>query len=103
MGLRRYTDKTGREWNVWDVPPRFSVKRSGIDRRSRSVQGYAPERRRSGERRVTEAPAEWLHGWITFQNAEEKWRLCPLPEDWEAVPDDQLEAYRNRGIPVNRA
>lgn len=101
MGLRRYTDPTGREWNVWDVPPRFSPKRSGVDRRA-SSRPHQPERRKTPDRRVTPPLPEWVHGWICFQNENEKWRLCPLPEDWEAVPPEQLEQYRRKGIAVHR-
>jgi hypothetical protein len=101
MGLRRYTDPAGREWNVWDVPPRFSPKRSGFDRRAQAGS-HRPERRRGSDRRVTPPLPEWVHGWICFQNDEEKWRLCPLPEDWEAASPEQLEQYRRNGTAVHR-
>lgn len=102
MGLRRYADPAGREWNVWDVPPKFLPKRSGADRRIVPVD-HDPERRVSGQRRVTDAPPEWVHGWICFQHDEEKLRLCPLPDDWERVPPRQLEVYRLQATRVVRS
>ena len=102
MSLRRYVDPTGAEWNVWDVPPRYSPKRSGVDRRTRSVSEFHPERRMVPDRRVTKPPAEWVHGWITFQNETEKLRLCPLPPNWETAADEELENYRQKAKPVSR-
>lgn len=102
MGLRRYTDPSGGEWNVWDVPPRYSPMRSGVDRRSQSAPGFSPDRRRTPDRRVTVPPPEWVHGWITFQNETDKLRLCPMPPDWEAMADEQLEQYRREAKPVSR-
>lgn len=95
MTLRRYADPTGREWNVWDVPPRFHPKRSGIERRAGQPDRHWPERRHVGDRRVTPPIKEWVHGWICFQNEGEKWRLCPLPADWESASTDKLETYRS--------
>lgn len=94
MALREYKDRSGVEWKVWDVPPRFSPKRSGDDRRK------TLERREAGDRRKTTPPPEWVHGWICFQAPAEKRRLCPLPEDWEHAPIEQLERYRKLAVPV---
>lgn len=103
MGLRRYTDPTGSEWNVWDVPPRYTTQRSMVERRRVDTPGFSPERRKTPDRRVSVPPPEWVYGWITFQNETEKLRLCPLPPDWEALPDDELERYRRKAKPVARA
>ena len=97
MGLRRYTDQIGQEWKVWDIPPRFSPKRSGNERRAGEAKHW-PERRRMPDRRITAPLPEWVHGWICFQNESEKYRLCPLPEDWEQVSNEELEQYRRRAI-----
>ena len=101
MALRQYTDTAGREWRVWDVPPRFETMRSGTERRKLHLS-YSPERRGHEERRKTEAPPEWVHGWICFESAGEKRRLCPLPHGWEEASIDQLEDFRTRAIPVRR-
>lgn len=100
MGLRQYQDSKGREWKVWDVPPRFSPKRSGTDRRSGKSAHSGPERRHLRERRRTVPPPEWVHGWICFQGTEEKRRLCPFPPDWEHVGIEELERYRKNAVPV---
>ena len=100
MGLRRHTGGDGRVWNVWDVPPRFSPKRSGVDRRKNPVR-VAVERRELIVRRVTEPPPEWVHGWVCFETEHEKRRLCPLPDGWENASEEELEEYRNAAILVH--
>lgn len=100
MGLREYKDSNGGEWKVWDVPPRFSPKRSATDRRSGETAHLGPERRGRRDRRQTVPPPEWIHGWICFQGTGEKRRLCPLPPDWEKVALEDLERYRMRALPV---
>ena len=103
MALRRYTDPIGQEWKVWDIPPRFSPKRSGFDRRAAEEPRHWPERRTVGDRRVTPPLPEWVHGWICFQNESEKYRLCPLPDDWEQVSNEELEGYRRRATFAGKA
>jgi hypothetical protein len=101
MALRTYTDPRGTEWKVWDIPPRFTPLRSPSDRRTvKSIGRPTVERRRGEERRVTEAPPEWIHGWICFQSDREKLRLCPLPEKWEQASSQELEGYRRRAVPA---
>jgi hypothetical protein len=99
VGLRRHIDASGKSWNVWDVPPRFSNKRSNEERRN-TPGHHEPERRHLGERRVTTAPPEWVHGWICFEDADEKRRLCPMPEEWETASDQQLEQYLREAVQV---
>lgn len=100
MGLREYRDSKGREWKVWDVPPRFSPKRSGTDRRSSGSAHPVLERRHLRERRRTVPPPEWVHGWICFEGTEGKRRLCPPPADWEQVALTELERYHARAVEV---
>lgn len=103
MGLREYKDSKDRDWKVWDVPPRFSPKRSGLERRSVDSAHSAhsgPERRQLRDRRRTVPPVEWVHGWICFQGPAEKRRLCPPPDDWEQVAVEELERYFTRAVPV---
>lgn len=102
MRLRNYKDESGREWNVWDVPPRFSPGRSGSDRRTQQQPGFSPERRITPERRRTVAPPEWVYGWVCFQHGDEKLRLCPLPKGWETASDRELDELRRRATPVHR-
>lgn len=101
MGLRRHLDREGRVWNVWDVPARFTPKRSGVDRRLTAAPTPAQDRRTGGKRRVTIPPPEWVHGWVCFEADQEKRRLCPLPDGWETATAEELEEYRQKAIPVN--
>ena len=101
MALRIYTDPSGTEWKVWDVPPRFARLRSAVaDRRSSVSPDSKSDQRRRSERRVTVAPPEWVHGWICFQSDSAKLRLCPLPEKWEDAGPEALERLRRRAVAV---
>lgn len=99
MAIRKYEDSAGREWNVWEVPPRFSPLRSPLERRQ-SARTPAIERRLLPVRRLTTAPPEWIYGWLCFQSGADKRRLCPLPPDWENESSDELEEYRQRATLV---
>lgn len=102
--MREYTDAEGRVWLVWDVPPRFRPRRSGVERRQTVISDFTPERRSRRDRRKVSAPPEWVHGWLCFESSgkREKRRLCPLPEDWEACGTEQLEEYLSRATPIRR-
>lgn len=102
MGLRTYTDREGRRWNVWDVPPRFSPLRAATPRRAQTASRFSPERRHTADRRVTVPPPEWVHGWMCFQNGSDKLRLCPLPAGWQDASDEQLEQYRQQATAVTK-
>ena len=39
-------------------------------------------------------------GWLCFENAGEKRRLAPIPEDWLRCTAAELERYRGRPIIV---
>ncbi len=96
MAYRNFVDAGGREWEVWDVFPR-------------GIMLAAPERRLVGDRRAIPPPKELLErrtalrrvavspglekGWLAFRCGEERRRLCPIPERWEALTDAQLGEY----------
>jgi hypothetical protein len=98
MPYRTFQDSGGRDWQVWDIVPRLSERRSDGDpeRRVREVQ--VPIERRREERRLTESRRSVLHGsfakgWLCFENNKEKRRLSPIPSDWVACTRSQLERY----------
>jgi len=85
MAHRVFQDSSGRLWEAWAVKP------SRIERRS-DVPGPPPavERRQRTEPRMKVA-AQWRNGWLAFQNAAEKRRLAPYPQEWAKASDATLE------------
>jgi hypothetical protein len=79
MPLRSFHHR-GSEWTVWDTQPN-----------SRSVLG--------GQLAVAE---EYSGGWLTFQSAEEKRRLVPVPSSWFELSEAQLGDLLQRALPVRR-
>ena len=69
MALREFRDRRGVEWRVWATTP--DAVHSG------TMRGYAL--------------GEYQGGWLTFECAEERRRLAPLPTDWDTLPDAALE------------
>ena len=62
MALRTFTDRSGVEWQVWDVRPAY--------------------------RGMTNADLEG--GWLVFRSEFDKRRLCPIPAEWENYSVEQL-------------
>ena len=63
MASRKFRDRSGVEWQVWStVPTRSSVLGPDFGR-----------------------------GWLTFECAESRRRLAPIPPGWEDVSDARLE------------
>lgn len=94
MALREFTDSRGTAWTAWDVPPHrvHTPQRSGVDRRTRGIPGYTPERRLPGDRRMEMRHPELSAGWVCFASAGEKRRLSPPPAEWHDASDEELEA-----------
>ncbi len=69
-----------REWTVWDVLPTFDARL-----------------RMSGE-----AADLLVQGWLVFECDVEKRRLGPIPEGWDALPDDALVLLLASAVPVPR-
>ena len=106
MALREFTDSRGTAWTAWDVPPHrvYTPARAGVERRTRVVPGYSPERRAGRDRRMRLTHPELTGGWVCFTSRREKRRLSPPPERWDAASDEELEALcgqaRNQPAPV---
>ena len=60
------------EWQIWDTTPAKQV--------SQTLEG----------------------GWLTFESAEEKRRLAPVPLYWLSAPDDELRGLLAQAQPVRR-
>ena len=63
MALRTFTDRSGVEWQVWEVRPAY--------------------------RGMTNADLKG--GWLVFQSEFDKRRLCPIPTDWESLSVEELD------------
>lgn len=72
MAYRSFTDRDGIEWQVWDVLPNSTVRHT--------LSG----------------------GWLTFESAEEKRRLAPVPLYWVSAEDDELERLMRTAAVVPR-
>lgn len=99
MPYRTFVDSVGSEWQVWDIVPRHSERRSGglPERRLTDVEVPFPNRRREN-RRIAETRRAVLRGtyalgWLCFETDREKRRLSPIPGDWTACSDERLEGY----------
>lgn len=72
MALRVFTDRDGREWNVWHVRP--------------TVTDASPLNTR------------YRNGWVCFQRTDdaERYRMPidEVPAGWEILPDDRLDLLR---------
>lgn len=107
MPYRTYVDSTGAEWQVWDIVPRLSERRSiETDRRIEAMVIEFRERRQATSRRLTETRRAMLRGtyaqgWLCFDNEKEKRRLSPIPRDWTTCGDERLEAYAHQAERVS--
>ena len=107
MSHKNFTDEDGVVWAVWDVVPSSTERRMSGRRLNRTPeQGRqiglgSVERRRIGERRMmqTEPRARVAlgleKGWLVFESPTERRRLAPIPDGWDALPDEGLRALRD--------
>jgi hypothetical protein len=106
--FRRFTDRHGTDWEVWEViPPRAERRRSERrtlpDRRMTLREGTRDRRIRA---RRTKASPDYVrispgfeHGWLCFTSGPAVRRLAPIPSDWIHVESDQLEIWVNVASP----
>lgn len=97
MAQRRFKDRFGRDWEVWEIVP------APIDRRHRSTPVEAPgqdtppihgEQRGDSEHRRA--------GWLVFQAKHGKRRLSPVPDGWASLEDSDLEILMERSTLLER-
>jgi hypothetical protein len=105
MPYRTFEDSAGTEWQVWDIVPRLSERRTriSVDRRIEIKPISFADRRRE-QRRVPQTPVArarlrgtYAQGWLCFENDYEKRRLSPIPDDWTTCDEDRLEEYARHG------
>jgi hypothetical protein len=106
MPYRTFVDSTGTEWQVWDVVPRLSERRSEeeTDRRLAMTPIRFADRREES-RRLTQTRravlrGSYAHGWLCFDSDKEKRRLTPIPYDWTTCSEELLEVYERHAEPV---
>ena len=108
MTLRRFTDRNGTDWEVWEVIPhmadrRVSERRVMPDRRER--------RRATGDRRIrarrlhassdrVRVTRGFEHGWLCFSSGPLIRRLAPIPSDWIVADPEQLELWGDAASPA---
>ena len=63
MAIRNFTDSAGTAWRVWSTTP---ARGAVLDDAHRE-------------------------GWLTFESADARRRLAPIPRGWEEVPTERLE------------
>jgi hypothetical protein len=104
--LRMFRDDGGREWRVWEVRPLRPERRARSDRRC-AVCTVPVERRSGADRRnLAETRVRLTNGltlgWLTFDCTDEKRRLAPVPDGWDALPDRELCELCRRARPAER-
>lgn len=68
MSLRTFRDAAGTAWEAWEIMPTNRLTQHGA---------------------VT---AELSLGWLTLRSPGERRRVCPTPEGWQRMTDDELRA-----------
>src|SRR5690348_14194526 len=78
MPVRDFVDSTGVEWRAWEVTP------DAI---------YPPTR---GEDYLADC---YQLGWVVMETkrGDRRVRLCPIPQNWQSLPDDALERLLPHG------
>ena len=117
MAHRTLIDEAGVRWEVWDVRPHWTNRRSEQERRQRTIDDpdvdppVLEERhgvdRRHVERKVVPRltmPEGLSQGWLTFESAAERRRLSPIPSGWDTASTSELAAFCARAsmVPARR-
>jgi hypothetical protein len=101
MALRSFTDVDGCAWDVWEVHAHVNDRRKLADRRAIPRSTF--------ERRVADF-VSWIialrrgSSWLVFRSVRGRWRLAPVPYDWERLSEISLfkliaRATRARDVP----
>ena len=114
MPHRVYRDANGTEWQVWNVVPHVlqdGNERRLVIRRAPEPEPHDPDRRELVDRRAMADRRARLRmnlspalqgGWLVFEGPTEKCRVTPIPDGWEALPDDELDRLRQQAPAVPR-
>ena len=108
MGRRTFTDADGVIWQVWDVHPQLAERRRGPRRVAppRLVAGAHDHRAGADRRHRTETRVPvregYEHGWLAFDSVLGSKRLAPIPDGWDALPEDSLRDLWRRGVDAAR-
>ena len=103
--FRRFTDKNGTNWEVWEVIPlmadrRHEERRATAERRR--VRRPESKDRRIAARRINSSTGYvrvsrgFEEGWLCFAAGSNVRRLAPIPDDWNRAPSEQLELWADR-------
>jgi hypothetical protein len=108
MGHRTFTDADGVFWQVWDVHPQLAERRRQPRRILPSRLGESERDKRSGidRRRRTEVRVAvrdgYEQGWLTFDSVVGSKRLAPIPDGWDALPENSLIDLWRRSVDAAR-
>ena len=103
MGHRTFIDADGVVWQVWDVHPQLAERRRGPRRvpPSRLAPDGRDHRTGVDRRHRTETRVPVRHGfeqgWLTFDSVVGSKRLAPIPDGWDALPEESLLDLWRRG------
>lgn len=75
MPIREFTDARGVTWRVWSTTPAVGGRIGGV-------------------------AATFTRGWLTFECAEGRRRLIPIPPEWEDAHLPELREMCERATPV---
>lgn len=95
MALRIFIDPRGCTWEAWEVHASMPDRRRLADRRA--------VKRSTFERRVADF-VSWLaarrqgRSWLVFRSVLGRWRLSPVPYDWERMSDAALFQLITQGV-----
>lgn len=102
MTFRRFIDKSGTGWEVWDVIPP-AVDRRRRDRRTVGERRHAPRPGANDRRMITRrvgTSTQFVRvtpgfecGWLCFSAGTDVRRLAPIPSGWDEAGNDQLELW----------
>ena len=92
---RTFLDDLARLWNAWEVIPAWGERRVA-ERRAhvegtggRTIDRRLRERRRVSGLRIA-LPPRLAHGWIAFECGDERRRVAPIPDGWDALSEAGL-------------
>jgi len=81
---RVFQDSVGRTWTVWAVVPERP------ERRRKTADGPSLEERRRRHETRLRLNDKLTNGWLAFETNGERRRFAPIPEDWVALDDVEL-------------